>query len=65
MNTIKMNQLKASKAYFFKLNPDSDMVYTYNHYERSIKRYSISPVTDINKERFIKADKDIFIGFEY
>ena len=65
MNTITMQQFKASKEVFFKLDQDSSVIYTYNHYDRSSKRYSISPVHDVNKERFIKGTKPIFIGFEY
>ena len=65
MDTIKLNNLKGSGAVYFKLKPEANAVYTLNHYDRATKSYSISPVSDINKERFIKANKEVFIGFEY
>jgi hypothetical protein len=65
MKTISINQLKNNGEVYFKLQPEANAVYTLNHYDRSSKTYSISPVTDINKERFIKSNKPVFIGFEY
>ena len=65
MTTIKLNQLKTSGETYFKLKPESNAVYTINHYDRSTKTYSVSPVSDINKERFIKSNKPVFIGFAY
>lgn len=65
MKAILINQLKTNGEVYFKLQPDNSVVYTLNHYDRSSKTYSISPVTDINKERFIKSNKPVFIGFEY
>ena len=65
MNTISINKIKTSGAVYFKLQPEANAVYTLNHYDRASKSYSISPVSDINKERFIKATKAVYIGFEY
>ena len=44
---------------------DGKTVYLVNHYERSSKKYSVSPVDDINKELFIPGSKKVFIGFIY
>lgn len=63
--SISINKLKKSGGIYFKLKADANEVYTFNHYDRATKSYSISPVSDINKERFIKANKEVFIGFEY
>lgn len=65
MKTILINQLKTSGEVYFKLQLDANVVYTLNHFDRSSKTYSISPVSDINKERFIKSNKPVYIGFEY
>jgi len=65
MSVILINQLKKSSAFYFKLKPENSAVYTINHYDRSTKTYSISPVDDINKERFVKSNRQVFIGFDY
>jgi len=65
MTTILLNKLKQSGEVYFKLKPDSKAVYIINHYNQEDKTYSISPCDDINKERFIKSNKPVFIGFEY
>ena len=65
MNTIKLNELKKQGEIYFKLSPEAKSVYKINHYNRDDKTYSISPCDDINKERFIKSNKPVFIGFEY
>jgi hypothetical protein len=64
-NSIKIKDLKKSKEEFFKLNINSKTVYILNHYDRSSKTYSISPVEDFNKESFIKPERYIYIGFTY
>lgn len=65
VESISINQLKKSGAVYFQLKLGSNAVYTINHYDRETKSYSISPVTDINKERFIKSNRQVFIGFDY
>jgi hypothetical protein len=67
MKKIKLNKLKSLQKDFlvFKLKEDSNKVYIINHYNHSDKTYSVSQYDDINKERFIKANKDVFIGFTF
>jgi hypothetical protein len=43
----------------------SKSVYILNHYERSIKKYSISPVDDMNAEKFVKPTQEVSLEFEY
>lgn len=65
MNAILITKLKQSKEKFFKLRVDSDRIYTVNHFDRSSQKYSISPVDDINEEKFIMKSRLVFVGFEY
>jgi len=62
---IKIKELKKNKEEFFKLSPNSKVVYIVNHYDRFSKSYSISPFEDCNKESFIKSNRKIYIGFTY
>tara|TARA_R110002020_G_scaffold471887_1_gene699378 strand:- start:94 stop:294 length:201 start_codon:yes stop_codon:yes gene_type:complete len=65
LKNITINQLKKNKEEFFKLSPNSPTVYIVNGYDKSYKEYSISPVDDCNKEKFIKSNRKIYIGFTY
>ena len=65
MKTITLNKLKSSGEIYFKLSQSANTVYKINHYNRDDKTYSVSPCDDINKERFVKSNKPVFIGFEY
>lgn len=65
METITLNKLKQSGEIYFKRKPDSKTVYIINHYNRDDKTFTCSDCNDINKEVFIKANKPIFIGFDY
>ena len=55
--------------YYFKLvnskGVASKQVYFLNGYVRELKKWSISPYNDINKERFIKGNQEIAIDFEF
>ncbi len=62
---IKLNQLKKLKEKFFKLNPDSYKVYIVNHYNREDKTFTCSDFDDYNTDKFIKANKIVYIGFTF
>ena len=62
---IQLNQLKKHKETYFKFKEESNTVYTINYYDRSTKKYSVSPVPDMNREMFIKPTRLIVIGFTY
>jgi|TARA_R110001606_G_scaffold267136_1_gene416048 hypothetical protein len=64
MATTPLNKLKQSGEYYFKLKEDSNAVYIINHYNRCDKTYTVSNCENMN-ERFIKANKPVFIGFTY
>jgi len=65
MQTVPLKDLNKLKETFFKRSQDGKTVYLVNHYERSCKRYSVSPVDDMNRELFIPGNKQVFIGFTY
>lgn len=65
MNTAPLNKLKKLKEHYFKLSENASVVYMINHYNREDKTYSISPCYDINKERFVKSTRLVYIGFTY
>ena len=63
---MKIKRAKATDEPFIKLSDkENGKVYVINHYDKSTKRYSISPVDNVNVERFVKPDKEVFVDFEY
>lgn len=70
MTTLTIKEFKKLKnEYYFKLvnsrGEASKKVYFINFYERSLKKYSISPFDDINKEKFVKPTQLITLDFEF
>jgi hypothetical protein len=65
MQTTEIKNLTKLKEKYFMRRLDGKTVYLVNHYERSSKKYSVSPVDDMNKELFIPGSKKVFIGFTY
>lgn len=71
IHTYKGNNGKTYKEtiYYFKLvnkkGVASKTIYFLNGYCRELKKWSISPFNDINKERFIKSNQEIEINFEF
>lgn len=66
METLTIKNLK--KGSYFKLVTKkgvSTSIYIINHYIREEKKFSISPVDDINKEKFVKATQLVTTEFEY
>lgn len=61
---LPLNKIKAQGYRYFKLMPDTEAVYFINHYNHSDKTYSVSRITNINSERFIKSNKPVFVNFE-
>lgn len=49
--------------YFMKKG--SNKIYKRGNYSRELKKYSYSPVDDMNSEYFMKKGTKIFINFEY
>jgi hypothetical protein len=50
---------------FVKRKPDSKKVYQKGDYDRATKRYSLVDVEDMNREIFVKAGTQVYIGFTY
>jgi hypothetical protein len=64
LTKITLNKLKASGETFFKRKPDAKGVFIVNHYNRAEKEYSCTNY-ETGAEIFIKANKPVFIGFDY
>lgn len=64
MKTLPLNKLKANGETFFKRTPDAAAVYVLNHYNRAEKNYSCTNDAT-GAEVFIKANKAVFVGFDY
>ena len=62
---VPIRDLKKLNECYFKRTEAASKVYKINHYDRSSKKYSASPVDDIHSEIFIKSSKEVFIGFTY
>ena len=65
MKTIPLNKLKQSGEHYFKRKPDAKAVYEICHYNRSDKTFCCMDAEDMNRQVFIKANKPVFVGFEY
>ena len=69
--TYKGNDGRTHKQpiYYFKLvnkkGVSSKTIYFLNGYVRELKKWSISPFDDVNKERYIKSNQEIDIEFEF
>ena len=61
---ITLNKLKSSGETFFKRKSDAKGVFIVNHYNRAGKEYSCTNY-ETGAEIFIKANKPVFVGFEY
>ena len=61
---LTLNKLKSSGETFFKRKPDAKGVFIINHYNRAEKEYSCTNY-ETGAEIFIKANKPVFIGFDY
>ena len=64
LRTVPLNKLKASGETFFKRKPDAKGVFIINHYNKAGKEYSCTNY-ETGAEIFIKANKPVFVGFDY
>jgi hypothetical protein len=63
METKKIEDLK--KGEFFKLKPDSSVVYVRGIYIRETKRYESSKFDDINSFTYKKKGTIVYVGFDF
>lgn len=64
MKTINLGEFKSSGEHYL-MFPGQKTVWVLNHYDRSTKKYSLSPVDDMNREIFRDGNKLIEVGFTY
>ncbi len=50
---------------FFTFKPNLNNVYVKGDYDRAYKEYSTTHADDMNKERFVKSSKIVYINFTY
>ena len=50
---------------FFRRKKDSKVVYTREHYNRDIKKYTCVNYENIGKEIYLKSNTKVIIGFTY
>ena len=67
METRTLKQLKKGEWFTLKSieNPNDTQVWIKGGYDRASKTYSCINFSDINRERFFKAGKAVFIGFTF
>lgn len=63
MKAVKLNEVKVGEV--FKRKPDAKSVFVRNHYDKATKSFSASDWYDTSREIFIKANKVVFVGFEF
>jgi hypothetical protein len=64
MKTIRLGAVKEAKEDYLRIGK-SKAVWVINHYDRSTKKYSLSPTDDMNREIFRDANCLVEVGFEY
>ena len=55
----------APKGEYIKRKADSKVIYIKGDYDRASRSYCCTDVNDICRSIFIKADKEVFIAFDY
>ena len=60
---MKVQDIKEGE--FVKRKADATKVYRRGNYDRSSKRYSLIDCDDTNREVFVKAGTQLFVGFTY
>lgn len=60
MRQVQLRDVKA-KGLFQLKDVETSTLYVRNHYDKASKSFSISKYEDINAERFIKADRIVFV----
>lgn len=63
MEAKKIEDLK--KGEFFKLKPESNIVYVRGSYVRETKRYESCKFEDINSFTYKKKGTIVFVGFDF
>ena len=58
-----MRDLKPGE--YFKRAPDARTVYVRGDYDRATKKFSATDFNDHCREIFIRADKPVFVDFEF
>ena len=66
-NLRELNELEKNSFFTLKelSNPKESQVYIKGEYDRKSKSFSCVKFSDINSERFIKADKLVYVGFTF
>ena len=62
---VPIRDLKGLNECYFKRSEFAKRIYKINYYDRSYRKYNVSPVDDMNSNLWIKPYKPVFIGFEY
>ena len=60
MKAVELREVK-EKGLFQLKDVESSTLYVRNHYDRGSKSYSVSHYNDINNERFIKANRIVYV----
>ena len=63
MQTVKIKDVKQGEL--VKLLKGSRAVYVRGHYDRALRKYSLTRWDDINAERFVKGDTLVTTDFEF
>ena len=57
---LQMNELKKNKVEYFKLKQTSKEIWYVTSYDKSYKEYNCEAMHDMNKEKFLKANKKVY-----
>lgn len=64
---MKVKDLKKGEYFTLKSieEPKENQVWVRGDYDRSTKTYSATNFSDMNRERFFKGNKEVFVGFTF
>lgn len=65
MKAIELRKVKEGEMFTIKELPEpkENQVWIRNHYDRESKTYSASNYADVNRERFFKPNRIVYIDF--
>ena len=67
MEQKKLNELKKGDCFILKPieEPKENQVWVRDHYNRDDKTFTCHSYDDLNRERFFKSSKVVFVGFTF
>ena len=56
---------KLPRGEYVRLSPTTSITYRKGEYDRATKKFSLVDCDDTNRERLVRGDKVVYVGFDY